>query len=307
MNTRALVMSLEAWRAWEELAQATGHVYSADPVAPGVPTPTLHDLLDAIGRDRSLMAQMAYWLTPTSPKPPLPADPAPDADGPLIIIRPRQPLTATIAYVRYSAESDAWRMAIVFREKRDDFRDVVRACLYSWQSEPPAWIRRFALSVNPVHRAAEICHRLLLAGFCVSPPSAPARDLTLDAEYTPESRRWITAQRADPGLGWFVFHWWRSEDCYQNVMRLTAARYVGGAVLVPVEHVDEVLDFANANGFTLTATARELAQRAQAWLNTAMLVDQLPALPGVGEDSAESLILTEPDGGIAPDLLDDET
>ena len=190
-----------------------------------------------------------------------------------IIVRPVETITATIAWLTI----DAHTIRILFPEKRDDFRAVVKRLGYVWDN--PYWRREFNAKLSAetiLYRAAEVAHHLLAAGFCVAPPTVAVRELALSADYEPEPHRMIKVLQDGSCAGWFAIRWPYEDDLYKEASSLPAARYAKPYVAVPPEHFAAVLDFAEVYQFTLSDAARELAAQAQALEASALIAVNLP-------------------------------
>jgi hypothetical protein len=141
---------------------------------------------------------------------------------------------------------------------------------YSW--EDWCWQRSIKEGDDLCDRAAEVAHWLLLAGFCLQIEHTEIISRALDAKYQPESFRLIDASPIKPYKEWFEFHWPRSDDLYERVMKITAAKYVNGRCRVPSEHFAEVEDFAEQNGFEFTPAAQQLIQQARQLWEAALII-----------------------------------
>jgi hypothetical protein len=175
------------------------------------------------------------------------------------VVRPANPVSNTICrlFVR------ATQIQLLYPEKSEDFRDVVKGLDYEWSA--PFWLKTVESELR-VDRAAEVAHRLLLAGFVVQVESEAVKEKAIAASYEPEHYRKITASTAKPWDGWFQITWPRAEDLFDEVKKITAAKWSSGAMYVPPEMFREVRDFADINDFWLTPEAEMLIQQAeQAW------------------------------------------
>jgi hypothetical protein len=165
-----------------------------------------------------------------------------------------------------------------YPEKDDVWRVTCKKLLYQW--EFTRWQRSFAAGVNLQHRAAELTHRLLRAGFIVEVEEAVA-ELVTTATYEPESFRNVRAYTAGEYAGWFCITWARSEDLYGLATRLPSAHWDGRAVVVSHEYFEEVIDFAATHGFVLSDGAKKLAEQEQQERDSIIIlpVPPLPKLP----------------------------
>lgn len=215
-----------------------------------------------------------------------------------MLVSPERPRTKSVGRVWI----DGRTVAAKFPEKDDAWRVACKKLLYSWSGR---WERTFAAGVDLRQRAAELVHRLLLAGFIVDVADEVA-GLALDASYEPESfrnvRRYMSGEYAD----WFCVTWARNEDLYGLATRLPGAHWDGRAVVVSREWFVEVLDFAEAHNFAVSDGARELATLAQQERDR-MIVVAVPPLPKPAASNEKRPALPAPEFvEIDRELLDDE-
>ena len=193
-----------------------------------------------------------------------------------MILSPESPRAKTIGRVAIIGDAVTAR----YPEKDDTWRATCKKLLYQWEIN--RWQRRFMPGVNLQHRAAELAHRLLRAGFIVELDDAIA-GLVTAASYDPESFRNIRAYTAGDYAGWFCITWARSEDLYALATRLPSAHWDGRAVVVCKEYYEEILDFAATHNFLLSDGAKTLAERAQHERDSIVItsIPPLPKLPPV--------------------------
>lgn len=202
---------------------------------------------------------------------------------------------------RVAIDSDA--VTARYPEKDDAWRATCKKLLYAWEFS--RWQRRFAAGVNLQHRAAELAHRLLRAGFIVELDDAIAA-LVVDASYAPESFRDVRAYTAGEYAGWFCITWARNEDLYGLATRLPSAHWDGRAVVVSRECFEEVIDFAETHGFSVSDGARTLAQQAQCERDSIVIVP-VPPLPKLPTVTDKRPALPAPEFvEIDRELMDDE-
>jgi hypothetical protein len=219
-------------------------------------------------------------------------------------VRPEVPVTETVAEIRVLESS----VEIYFPEKRDDFWQIVKKQLsYSWTGR--CWKRDINQVVNgsPADRAAEAGNRLLSAGFVVRIFDDAVRDAAINASFATECTRWIFGRR--PGrdyAGWLAINWQeRDEELYRQARRLPGSRYDKPSVVVPVEHFEQVLDFAETHGFGISPFAQEVIDQARADRDAALVArpdrPEETTAPAAGRPH-----LNPSDAGeIDADLLDD--
>lgn len=183
-------------------------------------------------------------------------------------VRPEKPVTETIAEIHIKDDT----IEILFPEKRDDFRELVRNQLdYSWLDN--RWKRTIVSRNGTVEdRAAELGHTLLASGFSIRIFQENIRQKAITGSFKPECTRWITTILAGAYTGWFTVLWGKREDFYQAAKRLKRSRYVASSIVVPPEQFEEVLDFAQLYDFKISSKAMEVAEQARTVRDTALTV-----------------------------------
>lgn len=198
-------------------------------------------------------------------------------------VRPGAPKTETVAEVLPTAG----KVTIVFPERRDDFRTLVKSLGYRW--DDTAWVRTLSIqNGTPSNRAAEAGHRLLAAGFIVCIYDQSVRDMAIKGTYEREQSRWIYRRNDGKYEGWFAINWGSGDDYYDVARRLPGSRWSKPSVVVPAEQFEEVLDFAQMYGFALMENAEALVEAVRA-AKQAMLVAAVPA-PKRKKSAASTLI-----------------
>lgn len=176
-------------------------------------------------------------------------------------IRPEKPITETVAEIHILEKS----IEIIFPEKREDFRQLVRFSLgYSWDKEKSRWIKTLSSKTGSAHdRAAELGNKLLAAGFPVRIFDVDIRAKAIAGQYETECHRWIMKRIKGIYAGWFSISWPREEDFYKAAKKLPGSRYDKPEIVVPAEQFEQVLDFAEMYGFKLSPGAQEAAEAAR--------------------------------------------
>ena len=93
----------------------------------------------------------------------------------------------------------------------------------------------------------------MAAGFCVRIFDEDLKNMAINGSYRDEQTRWITKRISGEYTGWFAIRWHRyRENFYREVKRIAGSRWSSPNVVVPPEHFEEVLDFAEMYGFELS-------------------------------------------------------
>lgn len=213
-------------------------------------------------------------------------------------VRPADEITAIVAEIRVIGQ----RIEIVFPEKRDDFRQLVRHELgHAWSGS--AWGRVITDRSGPLaDRVIEAGHRLLSAGFPIRLQDAELRARAIAGDYAPEQKRWITFITSGEQSGRLYIAWPREADDYVAAKRLPGARYHKPGVVVPATAFDAIEDFAAAHGYAISARAREALDAARTAHDAALIVEPSRVTPQAPEAPGTLPAIT---GEIDPDLLDD--
>ncbi len=187
------------------------------------------------------------------------------------ILRPTEAVTESVAIIT-PIDGKIW---LDLPERNDRFREAVKAMGYKWNGR--VWARNIVKRNGSIEdRAAEAGHRLLAEGFIVRIDDELVREKAISGEYQPEQTRWIFARIKDDYEGWFAVHWGRKDDLYGVAKRLPGSRWDRPFVVVPPEQFEQVLDFAETHGFSLTEKAQEVADQAMAAKEAALIVDVKP-------------------------------
>jgi len=188
-----------------------------------------------------------------------------------MVISPSQPASKTIAQI--FLENDT--IKVRFPERLDEFNALVKKHGFYWQW--PLWIRDVSgLALPARERCVELCYNLIDVGFIVDIPDDLVQDV-VDCNFEPEQKRWIKRKtKSATHLDWFVITWPYGDSFYDESKRITGSEYSKPYVVVPKEHYDEVLDFANIHGFKLSKAALELVELAKSEQDNILVVNLKP-------------------------------
>jgi hypothetical protein len=285
-----------------ELARCWGR--DLDPDDPGLPAAlaALQQQTAAawwIDRRSTQVAALLIEVAQTAPvAPPLDAAALEASALAEATIRPEREVTATVAEIRLIGA----RIEVIFPEKRDDFRQLVRFELgYTWSGT--AWTRTISDRAGPVaERAVELGNRLLSAGFPIRLQDADLRARAVAGDYAPERKRWVTRLIDGPVAGRLYISWPRDDDFYAAAKHLPGARYSKPGVSVPADAFDAIADFIAAHGFSVSAAAQSALDTARAAHDAAVIVTPARVRPTAPDGPGAMPPTTDE---IDPELRDD--
>lgn len=157
--------------------------------------------------------------------------------------------SAQIAEMSYVAPA----LRILMPEKNETFRLTVKEMGFKWAETK--WERRIDFRAgDPIDRMAEIAHRLIAAGFMVRLHDDEARAKAISGDFQPEQMRWVVAAKGGAYDGWVKIVWPKSDDLYAPAKRILGARYHDGAIYAPPGSIEEVAEFAQTYGFSMSQT-----------------------------------------------------
>jgi hypothetical protein len=183
-------------------------------------------------------------------------------------VRPSEPVTETVAEILVGEQT----VSILFPEKRESFRQLVKKHGFSWQGD--RWKRLLPSTAgSAADRAAEIGHLLLGHGFIVRQYNAAVRAAMINGQFETEQTRWVALYTSGNESGRLCIRWSRDEDYYRAAKRLPTARYYKPHISVSVEQFEQVLDFAEVNSFSVTAAAQAAIDEARRVKLAALVAD----------------------------------
>lgn len=137
--------------------------------------------------------------------------------------------------------------------KDDDFIKIVKKLGYKWEG---VWCKKITEYTGTVeNRVAELGNILLTNGFTIQFPNVESKERAISADFVPENDRWILYNTE---LGKLSIFWnGRNNILYENAKRLPSAKWSNGSMGVNVEFYQEVEDFAETMGFSISKRAKE--------------------------------------------------
>lgn len=139
--------------------------------------------------------------------------------------------------------------------KDEDFITVLKEHNFRWSYEEMAWRRVLTFRTGTYKNyAAMICNALLLEGFSVRIMDKEIIKAAINGEFTPETKRWVTWSPEKEKL---AIEWEKNEEIYQKAKMLPGAYYSKGQIFVKKEFFNEVMDFAECYGFSISPGASQ--------------------------------------------------
>lgn len=266
-----------------------------------------------------LMAQTAasWWIDHREAKvgfilsalfiahPPIPSEPEHQAviddAAAEATVRPQDPVTETIAEISIGEQS----VSVSFPEKREAFRLLIKKYGFLWSNN--RWKRNLNdTSGTPFDRAAEIGHILLANNYIVRLFDARCRAAMINGQFETEQTRWISLYTTGKESGRLCIRWdRRDEDYWKVAKRLPTARYAKPHLSVAVEQFEQVLDFAEINGFSITEAARVAIDQARHIKQAALVVSIEHQEPEKRGDDGKPIELVTPENVEVDDDLRD--
>lgn len=215
-------------------------------------------------------------------------------------LRPAREVSEEIAVITVQGNVVSTRLA----HADDRFSEIVKGLRYRWDGGQ--WTRTIRKNAEPVSdRAVELGVHILVAGFLVEVRAEELQRRIAAGDYRPETRNWISQRMAGHFTGWFEIRWDREgKDYFRLVSLIRGSRCYPGAALVPAARYDEVLDFAESNGFAISDGALDLAAKAQRERAAMLLVSPVIRCPAPAPEPSMANGELSPEG-ILDELADE--
>lgn len=169
------------------------------------------------------------------------------------ILSPSEPVTATIAEITETKTE----ITISFPERNEDFRELVKGLGYTWKETK--WSKTITASTGTAEdRGAELGCLLLAAGFRIMVFNETIREKILKKDFTEEHRLWIVTLSGEKNTRRLGLKFPYGSGLFEKARKITGSRYSKPFVSVPVEHFEQVLDFAEQHGFKITDSAQKM-------------------------------------------------
>lgn len=154
--------------------------------------------------------------------------------------------------------------------KDEDFRRFVNEHNFNWNYEEMAWRRFLSFRTGPYENyAALICNALLLEGFSVRIMDKEIIKAAVNGDFTPETKRWISWS---PDKKRIAIEWEKNEEIYQKAKMLPGAYYSHGQIFVKSEFFNEIIDFAECYGFSISPGALKRIEEKKKAMETRIVV-----------------------------------
>jgi|WetSurMetagenome_2_1015567.scaffolds.fasta_scaffold00191_35 hypothetical protein len=164
-------------------------------------------------------------------------------------------------------------LRIKFADKRDDFIELMHSLDFTWRRTH--WAREINKETAGcyIDRLAETAHHVLSAGFMVRVHDGDARAKAIAGNFEPEQKRWVL-RIADGGAhdGWLEFVWARGDDLFAAVKRIPNASWRDKRMVAPPSSVEDVADFAQRYGFSVSRGAMEVLEQRRAELARGIVI-----------------------------------
>ena len=196
----------------------------------------------------------------------------------------------------------AGKVRVVLIEFDEATNTLLKRCGYHW--EAPAWVRQ-AVDEVAGHRAVEIAVRLLAHGCPVRIFDEALRQRVVENDYDPESPRRVEVSTSKKYSTKFHLVWTldaNSVQCRKSARELRGAKVFDDGAYVSASHFEDILDFADQNGFFITPEAQLLIDAEKQKLAGSVKV---AARPKVTEVAPPKPALAPANGEIDAELLDD--
>ena len=147
---------------------------------------------------------------------------------------------------------------LVRYEMNPELSRVARSTKLRWDHARTAYVRTVDECATPlIDRAAEVCAKLLAAGFRVLAPDANVREKALSGAYEREYPRWIRRGKDPFTLEFLYAH----NPWLHDRVRSLGARWTGQAMELNWMLTEEAQEFAQLYEFRVTKGAQEIFER----------------------------------------------
>lgn len=174
------------------------------------------------------------------------------------IIYPENQYKKIVCRLGITAEGEIFCQSL----KDEKIIEIVKSLRMKWDPDKERWHRKISpLCGNVNDRLAEMGNKLLLSGFAIDLSITGAKSKAINGTYLPECDRWVLAHKNSLILRWFYQGKEGGNKLYQEAKQLKSSRWLSGkGMVVNIEYCEEVIDFAEINGFAISDEARKLIE-----------------------------------------------
>ena len=201
-------------------------------------------------------------------------------------LRPSEPKSDLL----WRIEETEDKLCLLTPKRNDEVATMARRLGFAWQDG--CWCRK---KPGTDDMAVEIACRLLTMGLPVQLPRVELVPRVAEADYEPYATK--TVLRSTKGN--FIIRWaWEDGNFYDILKHIPGAKWDSEKrwTVVPRDRYNEVLDFAEDNGFKVSEDAQRLVEEAEAIYKAALVMDVKEKTPRKREPPET--------GGIDEELLD---
>jgi hypothetical protein len=179
-----------------------------------------------------------------------------------------------------------------YPERNETLRELMRKLDFKWNG---SWNRKYDKMDGAIQdRAAEIGNRLLSLGFPVRIYNEEIRQKAISGEYEPEPRGGVYARTSGRYEGWLEINWKQPFDYFNAAHSIRGARWDKPSMVVPPENYDEVLDFVQVHGFSISEKAQAIIDAAKRARENALVTGVKPPSTKLPEPGTKPATLDVP-------------
>lgn len=159
---------------------------------------------------------------------------------------------------------DNEEIKICYPEYNPGFVDIMRSLRLSWDKNK-YWTRKIpenSIRGKIEDRIAEIAYKLLSKKFPVRIYDEELRNRAISGDFKPEHARWILKRTEGKYINHFVIHYLEG-DYYGKARKISGSKYADKTVFIPLDSIDELIDFANMYDFKFSSGAKQLIEEAE--------------------------------------------
>lgn len=146
---------------------------------------------------------------------------------------------------------------LILSEKDDDVIKIAKSLYYRWDNERRKWFRTIEECNGRIEdRIAELTYKLMKKSFAVCldidlEQFEEVKEKTTEASYKEEIERYISYKNGKLKIDWLGY----DNTLYYKVRKIFTAKYIDKSFFVDISQANQVLDFADENGFEIQPLA----------------------------------------------------